>query len=678
MYFPDRMTLEKHMLVCIRPEEGVSFANMWKMGPVGGNPLKLTLRFTNEAEDNDDKLLPPSQPLEPLSQGESVPEQAIQNNGEEIALASSQPSGQNSAEKEEGSGHRCHLCSKTFGSDRGLQQHIRSCQKKRNRNQMQTHTSESSQTLAPTERPGIPPQIVAEPSQNPTQPPQNEIWEGHTYPDLQQVVSAIYEEIVFWRKNLFKLPSGAAGKSYIKETTKLIEFWNENKQPMKEIALKMVMIMPAVLLQKPSRKSTAKQHTEYLKKRLDLWTAGKFDELMKEGRAIQQKLKQQLRKDETEEHIAKTFAKLMSLGKVHAALRLLDKAASLGVAELSEETMKALSDLHPTAKDAAEPTLLEGEPPYFDPVLFTNINEQSIAKAALKTRGAAGPSGLDAEGWKRILVSKNYGATGKDLRTALAKMTQHLCTRPLQETETTSIDAYIANRLIPLLKAPSGIRPIGIGEVLRRIIGKAVISEIRPDILESAGNLQLCAGQKAGCEAAAHAMGDIFNEENTDAVLFIDASNAFNALNRKAMLHNVEYLCPPMATYLRNCYQKPSRLFIAGGKELVSAEGTTQGDPTAMPAYGIGILPFLALIRPPQEVGEVKQVAYADDIGGGAKLGLLREWWNNIVQHGPSFGYFPKAAKSWLVVKPEKYDEALQVFANTGINVTNNNNNNSK
>ena len=104
-------------------------------------------------------------------------------------------------------------------------------------------------------------------------------------------------------------------------------------------------------------------------------------------------------------------------------------------------------------------------------------------------------------------------------------------------------------------------------------------------------------------------MGDIFNEENTDAVLFIDASNAFNALNRKAMLHNVEYLCPPMATYLRNCYQKPSRLFIAGGKELVSAEGTTQGDPTAMPAYGIGILPFLALIGPPQEVGEGKQVA---------------------------------------------------------------------
>ena len=101
---------------------------------------------------------------------------------------------------------------------------------------------------------------------------------------------------------------------------------------MSEIALKMVMIMPAVLMLKPSRQSTAKQHTEYLKKRLDLWMAGKFDELMREGRAIQQKLKQQIRKDEREEHTAKTFAKLMTQGKVHAALRLLDKAASLGVA----------------------------------------------------------------------------------------------------------------------------------------------------------------------------------------------------------------------------------------------------------------------------------------------------------------------------------------------------------
>ena len=38
------------------------------------------------------------------------------------------------------------------------------------------------------------------------------------------------------------------------------------------------------------------------------------------------------------------------------------------------------------------------------------------------------------------------------------------------------------------------------------------------DILETAGQLQLCAGQDAGCEAAIHAMRSVFSEEGTEAV----------------------------------------------------------------------------------------------------------------------------------------------------------------
>ena len=80
-----------------------------------------------------------------------------------------------------------------------------------------------------------------------------------------------------------------------------------------------------------------------------------------------------------------------------------------------------------------------------------------------------------------------------------------------------------------------------------------------------------------------------------------------------------------------------------------------------MPEYGVGVLPFLALIKSGDADG-VKQLAYADDIGGGAKLQTLREWWKNIEENGPNFGYFPKASKSWLVVKEEKYEEAKQIF----------------
>ena len=103
---------------------------------------------------------------------------------------------------------------------------------------------------------------------------------------------------------------------------------------------------------------------------------------------------------------------------------------------------------------------------------------------------------------------------------------------------------HTANRLIPLEKNPSGIRPIGIGEVLRRIIGKAIVAELKPDLMECGGSLQLCTGQRAGCEAAAHAMNKIFAEEETDGVLLVDASNAFNSLNRKSLLNNIQYLCP--------------------------------------------------------------------------------------------------------------------------------------
>ena len=66
-----------------------------------------------------------------------------------------------------------------------------------------------------------------------------------------------------------------------------------------------------------------------------------------------------------------------------------------------------------------------------------------------------------------------------------------------------------------------------------------------------------------------------FEQPGPDAVLLIDASNAFNSLNRAAALHNVRILCPTIATYTINTYREPARLIIIGGKEMRSEEGTT-------------------------------------------------------------------------------------------------------
>ena len=119
---------------------------------------------------------------------------------------------------------------------------------------------------------------------------------------------------------------------------------------------------------------------------------------------------------------------------------------------------------------------------------------------------------------------------------------------------------------------------------------------MKEDIIRSVGNLQVCAGHESGCEAAIHAMSQIFNEEDSEAVLLIDASNAFNAVNRKLFLHNVSVICPEIAVFVRNCYSLPSRLFIIGRSELKSCEGTTQGDPAAMAIYAIAIIPLLLML----------------------------------------------------------------------------------
>ena len=296
-----------------------------------------------------------------------------------------------------------------------------------------------------------------------------------------------------------------------------------------------------------------------------------------------------------------------------------------------------------------------------DPVIFEDIDESLIAKAAIKTKGAAGPSGLDSDGWRRLLISKNYGVIGKDLRTAIAEMAKNLCTHKVEITNgKTSLEAYTASKLIPLDKNP-GVRPIGIGEVLRRIIGKAIISTIKPEIMKSAGSLQLCAGQEAGCEAATHAMNQIFLEEETDALLLVDASNAFNSINRKVMLHNIQHLCPAMATYAYNSYCTSARLFVQGGKEITSSEGTTQGDSFAMPMYAIGVTPLLNNIKNETNT-KIKHAAFADDLAGAGCLVELKHWWDNIEKYGPLLGYYPKASKSWLIVKPTMLEQAQHFF----------------
>ena len=182
-------------------------------------------------------------------------------------------------------------------------------------------------------------------------------------------------------------------------------------------------------------------------------------------------------------------------------------------------------------------------------------------------------------------------------------------------------------------------------------------------------------GHEGGCEAAIHAMHQIFQEQQTEAVLLIDASNAFNSVNREVFLHNIKVVCPAIAVYVTNCYAIPSRLFIIGGHEIKSSEGTTQGDPIAMAVYATAIIPLILMIieitnRLPDTSS--KTVAYADDFSAAGSVKNLKYWWDTLCKIGHKFGYYPEASKSFLIVKPKDLDKAETIFKHTNINITKN------
>ena len=123
----------------------------------------------------------------------------------------------------------------------------------------------------------------------------------------------------------------------------------------------------------------------------------------------------------------------------------------------------------------------------------------------------------------------------------------------------------------------------------------------------------------------------------TKAILLVDATNAFNVMNRQAALHNIQVLCPSISTVLNNTYRAPVRLFVMGEGEIESTEGTTQGDPLVMAMYAIAATPLIRRLK--EMKSDVKQVWLMDDATAAGKLLALLQWWQHLTVIGPSFGY---------------------------------------
>ena len=234
-------------------------------------------------------------------------------------------------------------------------------------------------------------------------------------------LNGTYDEIVHWKRNLFKVPSGKAGTAFVRELSRMFRAYADHSA-LENVAMKAAMVMPALLLQKPHPRSKAKDHVLHLERRLQIWGSGKLKQLLDEGRTIQRQLNRN--PPNRQEDTARTFAKLMMEGKVRAALRIITDNNGTGTLLLdkvvdpdnnnAETVYDVLLKKHPPKQPPRLSSLIESDspPPEPHPVMFEVIDGQLIRNTVLKMDGAAGPRALMLlHGSACVLLSKQRQPT---------------------------------------------------------------------------------------------------------------------------------------------------------------------------------------------------------------------------------------------------------------------------
>ncbi|KAL5516816.1 hypothetical protein EMCRGX_G002236 [Ephydatia muelleri] len=130
---------------------------------------------------------------------------------------------------------------------------------------------------------------------------------------------------------------------------------------LESIALKAITVASRLLLQKPFRTSKAKDHTFCLERHLTSW---------KEGAVFSH-----------------------SQRKSHLRTH-------------SSPVLDVLISKHPPSQTANPDTITNvNHSNVTHSVIFDGIDASAITSAVLQTEGSAGPSGIDAKGWRRLCTS---------------------------------------------------------------------------------------------------------------------------------------------------------------------------------------------------------------------------------------------------------------------------------
>ena len=302
-------------------------------------------------------------------------------------------------------------------------------------------------------------------------------------------------------------------------------------------------------------------------------------------------------------HLAERVSAKLEEGDYTGAVRIACSEDS--IAFINQETLSELKAKHPPAHpDSNFPPAPES------PALLAEITEREVARAikSFPCGSAGGPDGLRPQHLKD-LTSESAERGGKELLRALSSFILLV----LEGNTPLSIQPiFFGANLIALRKKGGGIRPIAVGQTLRRLVAKCGGFRVVESIGASLAPLQLGYGVPSGCEAAAHAARQYLGLMSSGQVMVkLDFKNAFNCLRRDKILQAVRSTCPELFHFVYSAYSTPSSLFC-GEYIIQSEEGVQQGDPLGPLLFCLTIHPIISRLQ-----SEFK-VFYLDDgtLGG--------------------------------------------------------------
>ena len=171
-----------------------------------------------------------------------------------------------------------------------------------------------------------------------------------------------------------------------------------------------------------------------------------------------------------------------------------------------------------------------------------------------------------------------------------ANVLHQLCNLCLSGGLPESIVKIIAGaRLIALKKGERGVRPIAVGNCLRRLIAKLAIQSMKLEIAAYLAPHQYGVYVSGGAELMSHLVQMCLQQNPQHVAVKLDAKNAFNTVSCAVFLKELRQNFPQLVPFVSQCYRYSVPLTtMLDGKPytIASKEDIQQGDPLA-PFYSV-------------------------------------------------------------------------------------------